>query len=69
MATIREKQEAKKLIDDQIVEIKDDIERLFELGEYNQLGLYDLYQKLDLLGEAIEGVLTLDLVDPVATKT
>lgn len=68
MATIREKQEAKKLIDDQIVEIKDDIERLFELGEYNQLGLYDLYQKLDLLGEAIEGVLTLDLVDPVATK-
>lgn len=69
MATIREKQEAKKLIDDQIVEIKDDIEHLFELGEYNQLGLYDLYQKLDLLGEAIEGVLTLDLVDPVATKT
>lgn len=69
MATIREKQEAKKLIDDQIVEIKDDIERLFELGEYNQLGLYDLYQKLDLLGEAIEGVLTLDLVDPVATET
>lgn len=66
MATIREKQEAKKLIDDQIVEIKDDIERLFELGEFNQLGLYDLYQKLDLLGEAIEEVLTLDLTNPVA---
>ena len=65
MATIREKQEKKKLVDDQIAEIKDDIERLFELGEYNQLGLYDLYQKLDLLGEAIEGVLTLDLIDPV----
>ena len=69
MATIREKQEAKKLVDDQIVEIKDDIERLFELGEYNQLGLYDLYQKLDLLGEAIESVLTLDLIDPVVAKT
>lgn len=69
MATIREKQEAKKLVDDQIVEIKDDIERLFELGEYNPLELYDLYQKIDLLGEAIESVLTLDLVDPVATKT
>lgn len=68
MATIREKQEAKKLVDDQIAEIKDDIERLFELGEYNQLGLYDLYQKLDLLGEGIESVLTLDLIDPV-TKT
>lgn len=68
MATIREKQEAKKLVDDQIAEIKDDIERLFELGEYNQLGLYDLYQKLDLLGEGIENVLTLDLIDPV-TKT
>lgn len=66
MATIREKQETKKLIDDQIVEIKDDIERLFELGEFNQLGLYDLYQKLDLLGEAIEEVLTLDLTNPVA---
>lgn len=66
MATIREKQETKKLIDDQIVEIKDDIERLFELGEFNQLGLYDLYQKLDLLGEAIEEALTLDLTNPVA---
>lgn len=66
MATIREKREAKKLIDDRIVEIKDDIERLFELGEFNQLGLYDLYQKLDLLGEAIEEVLTLDLTNPVA---
>ena len=66
MATIREKQETKKLLDDQIVEIKDDIERLFEMGEFNQLGLYDLYQKLDLLGEAIEEVLTLDLTNPVA---
>ena len=65
MATIREKQEKKRLVDDQIVEIKDDIERLFELGEYSQLGLCDLYQKLDLLGEAIENVLTLDLTDPV----
>ena len=66
MATIRGKQETKKLLDDQIVEIKDDIERLFELGEFNQLGLFDLYQKLDLLGEAIEEVLTLDLTNPVA---
>lgn len=66
MATIREKQETKKLLDDQIVEIKDDIERLFELGEFNQLGLFDLYQKLDFLGEAIEEVLTLDLTNPVA---
>ena len=66
MATIREKQETKKLLDDQIVEIKDDIERPFELGEFNQLGLFDLYQKLDLLGEAIEEVLTLDLTNPVA---
>ncbi len=67
--TIRERQEVKKLVDDQIVEIKDDIERLFELGEYSQLGLYDLYQKIDAVGQAIEDVLILDLNDPVATKT
>lgn len=65
MATIREKQESVKSVNDQIEEIKDDIERLFELGEYSQLGLYDVYQKLDILGEAIEDVLTLDLTDPV----
>lgn len=65
MATIREKQESVKSVNDQIEEIKDDIERLFELGEYSQLGLYDVYQKLDILGEAVEDVLTLDLTDPV----
>ena len=65
MATIREKQELVKSVNDQIEEIKDDIERLFELGEYSQLGLYDVYQKLDILGEAVEDVLTLDLTDPV----
>lgn len=65
MATIREKQESVKSVNDQIEEIKDDIERLFELGEYSQLGLYDVYQKLDILGEAVESVLTLDLTDLV----
>ena len=61
-STIREKQENKKLVTDMIAEIKDDIERLFELGEFNQLGLFDLYQKLDDLGDAVDTVLTLDLV-------
>ncbi len=64
--TVRERQEAMKTIEDSIVEIKEDIEQLFELGEFSQLGLYDLYQKLDALSESIEAVVTLDLTDPVA---
>ena len=61
MAKIKEYQEVTRFALSTVEEIKDDIERLFELGEFSQVGLFDLYQKIDTLSDSINMIATIGL--------
>ncbi len=65
MATVREYQEQARAVADMICEVKDDIEKLFEQGEYNQLGLFDLYQKVDDLADVLDCLTTFTMTEAV----
>ena len=56
MSTIRDYQESIRGIGEMIAEVKDDVEMLDQRGEYDPLMLFDLYNKLDDLAEAVEAV-------------
>lgn len=61
MAKVKEYQEVTRFALNTVEEIKDDVERLFELGEFSQIGLFDLYQKIDTLSDCINMIATLGL--------
>ena len=51
--TTRTIQETGREINEMIEKIKDDVEDIFELGRFDQLSLFDLYQRLDDLSDLI----------------
>ena len=65
MAKVKEFQENIREMEDTLVEIKEDIEMLFEQEEPTQLGLFDLYEKIDDLGDMLDRVVELILTQPV----
>lgn len=57
--TIRDWQEIANEFAAAIGEIKDDLEEIEKSGEYNALALFDLYQKIDDLGDGVDDLIRL----------
>lgn len=57
--TIRDWQEVANEFAAAIGEIKDDLEEIEKRGEYNALALFDLYQKIDDLGDGVDDLIRL----------
>lgn len=57
--TIRDWQEIANEFAAAIGEIKDDLEEIEKCGEYNALALFDLYQKIDDLGDGVDDLIRL----------
>ncbi len=69
MARIKDYQEVTRYTLVTVEEIKDDVERLFELGEFSQIGLFDLYQKIDILSDCINMIATMGLEEDFKTTS
>lgn len=52
--TIRDWQEIANAFAAAVGEIKDDLEEIEKRGEYDPLMLFDLYQKIDDLGDGVD---------------